>query len=419
MKIGYVCADPDVPLFGREGCSIHVRELTNALTDTGHDVFILCAAAGEPEGRAPLAPETRVYHLEASGLAAMAWRLVEAEPVVQERYLEYNLKSFLSSVWLETQGAKILEAERPDVLYERYALFGWAGVEMARRLAAPLILEVNAPLSREQAEWGAPALPGAAERMETEILRRADAVVVVSQWLADWVGSKGVPGGRIHVLPNGVAERLFRPDHSGSRVRHRYGLDAKRVVGYVGSFQPWHDVETLFKAFERLYRQDADLRLLLVGHGPRVEALQDLGRRLGVGPAVVFAGSVPHEAVPDFIDAMDVAVAPYGRHGGFYFSPLKLFEYMAVGTPVVAAGLGQIEETIRHGETGLLYSAGDLESLCHALNTILESPGLGLQLGQAARRKVLSEHTWRRVASRVAEVASSLLAGKKGDREGD
>jgi glycosyltransferase involved in cell wall biosynthesis len=409
MKIGFLCSDIDIPLFGDEGCSIHVRDFTDALVDSGHDVFIVCPSLGE---NTDVEIKSRLYHLQPRGLDALGWSLLEAEPVIQNNQLERDLRSTAYNFWLQSEGSSILAREKPDLLYERYSLFGWGGIELARRHGIPLMLEVNDPLCREQAGYEKFTLTTMAERMEREIICGADAVIAISTWVKNWVVSLGVDEQNVHVVPNGVSLKLFADRSNSQTVRQRYNLGTERLIGFVGSFQRWHDVEGLLQAFSMLYADDHNLRLLLVGDGDQREALEESCLQLGLGSAVIFTGSVPHESVPEYIAAMDVAVAPYNWKEDFYGSPLKLFEYMAAGKPTVAAAIGQIEEVIEHGKTGWLYPSGNHEKLAHGLASLLYSPELSSEMSQAASQKILTDHTWKAIGARVMNLADQLLKNR-------
>jgi len=134
--------------------------------------------------------------------------------------------------------------------------------------------------------------------------------------------------------------------------------------------------------------------------------LEALAQSLQLGQAVVFTGSVPHEAIPQYLAAMDITVAPFqDRKELLYGSPIKLVEYMAMERPIVAAAVGQIKETIRHHQTGWLYPAGDDSKLADALETLLREPELAARLGRAAREEVALRHTWEAVASQIINIA--------------
>src|SRR5262249_3886498 len=178
---------------------------------------------------------------------------------------------------------------------------------------------------------------------------------------------------------------LFRPGPADPGVRARWRLGDGPLLGFVGGLRPWHGVEALPEVLGRLARRHPGLRLVVVGDGPlRADLERDLRGR-DLGRAVVFTGSVPHEEVPALVRHFDVALAPYARPGHpFYFSPLKLFEYMACAAPVVAAALGQIAEVVRDGETGLLVPPGDAAALAAACDRLLADAALGRRPGRAA-----------------------------------
>jgi glycosyltransferase involved in cell wall biosynthesis len=406
MKIAYICSDIDVQLYGHEGCSVHVRELTNALVDAGHDVFIICAWAGD---RGRLRTRARVYNLEPDGVDATVWSSLEQEPLIQDHHLERDLRSVLWNYWLLTRGAEIMEREQPDFLYERYALFGWGGLQLAQRYGLPLVLELNAPLCDQQEGYEKFTLTSTAAKLERRILSQAGAIIALTAWLKDWAISRGSDPERIHIVPDAVSERLFAEQPTGESVRRRHGLKGKRVVGFVGSFHWWHDVEALLAAFDALHGTDPELRLLLVGDGETRKKLTRQVQRRGLEDRVIFTGKIPHEEVPQHFAAMDVVVVPYVDLKDFFFSPMKLFEGMAAGRPTVATALGQIQEVIEHGETGWLYPAGDVEKLGQGIGLLLGDEGLARRTAEAGRRRVLENYTWKRVAERVVEIAGGLL----------
>lgn len=406
MRIAYLCTDLGVPVAGYHGCSVHVRQVADAFVTLGHQVTVLCTERGDP---AAGTCKAEIRHLAPSGLAEVACWLLDSEPCVADRQMQWDLRALLYNMWLEPAALAILQEQRPDFLYERYSMFGCAGVDLARRLNVPLILEVNAPLCLEQGVCETFTLRSTAEYLEGEILRAADGIVVVSDWLRDWVTSRGVEPGRVHVLPNGVDSAMFGPDGTGSAVRRRHGLEGAPVIGFVGSFQPWHDAAGLLRVFAQLQRSRKELRLLLVGEGPLRGELEKAAQQLGIIDAVVFTGGVAHHEVPEHVAAMDVAVAPFvRREDHLYGSPMKLFEYMAAARPTVSAALGQVEAVVEHGRTGWLYSPGDDAGLLEALRTVLDHPDEAQRVGRAARERVLREYTWEGIAAKIVSLAAEL-----------
>jgi glycosyltransferase involved in cell wall biosynthesis len=396
LRIAYLCSDFDIPLLGPEGCSIHVRGLTDALVAQGHDVVVVAPCVGD----GPARMRARVLEPGLEGLDAAEWAALE--PELEPENLERDLRLILYNHRLRASG--LVERERPDAIVERYSLFGSTGLALARKLGIPFVLEVNTHLRLEQDGYEKFVLTGTAEAVETELLREADAVVAVSGWLRDWVVDRGADPARVHVIPNGVDAALFAEAADGPAARARYGLDGGPVLGFVGSFQPWHDVAGLLDAFALVRAREPQARLLVVGHGEARAAAEERARELG--KSVVFAGRVAHEDVPGALAAMDVAVAPYGGGQELGFLPIKLFEYMAAGRPTVAADVGRIAELVEDGRTGLLYPPGDPAALAARIETLLADPERARSLGAAARERVLAEHTWDAVAVRVAAIAA-------------
>ena len=207
------------------------------------------------------------------------------------------------------------------------------------------------------------------------------------------------------MVPNAVDPQRFPADLPPTRPAGEGVL----TVGFLGSLKPWHGLAALAEAFALLHERRPASRLLVVGDGPERAAFESALARRGVREAAELTGAVSPDAVPGLLASMDIAVAPYPPQPGFYFSPLKVYEYMAAGLPVVASGIGQIEEAIRDGASGLLCPPGDPQAFAGALLRLADDPALRARLGQAARRSVLADHTWSAVAERIIGLAREAV----------
>jgi glycosyltransferase involved in cell wall biosynthesis len=412
VKIAYLSADFGVPIFGYKGASVHVREMVTALSQAGHAVTIISPAIEHPLPipnvdffPVPLADEDlqRLNQLkEVEALLNMQTRIRQ-----ELRNLIYNLR-------LHANARDYLRRKQVDFVYERYALFGYAGIRLAKELGAPHLLEVNAPLAYEQERTRGLEMKDLARAMERRIFRDSDHVLVVSQHLQEFVASGGVPKNRIEILPNGVDPLRFTPlSADGKRVRAQLGLEGKRVIGFVGSLKPWHGTETLLAAFRELHPAAPQAHLLIVGDGPGREQLEKTVQANGLKQVVTFTGNVPYDEVPHYLAAMDIAVAPYTPNEQFYYSPIKIFEYMAMAKPVVAGRIGQVEEVLRDGETGLLFDPGNLPQLTAALLELVHDASRCRRIGEQARAWVVRERTWDNNARKVVEIASELTKKRK------
>jgi glycosyltransferase involved in cell wall biosynthesis len=419
MRIAYLCADFGIPIRGHKGASVHVREMVAALAAQGHDVRVFAPNPGH--GNSLAAP---LHTISSTGLPEACrgvarhvarWRHPRLDKEARE--LAYNLTLY-----------RRVQAQvghwRPDAVYERYSLFNLAGLGLARRLGVPHLLEVNAPLRRERARTKGLALDAVARLVERRLFGGSDAVLTVSTALRHYALEQGAHPARTLVLPNAVDTWRFAPGDrrqasgdSGasvlSPVRARLGLAADTfVVGFAGSLKPWHGTDVLLDAFARMKDHVPGAHLLIVGEGPQGDALRAHATGLGIGRDVIFMGKVAHEEMPELLAAMDVAVAPYLEVPGFYFSPLKLYEYMASGLAIVASDAGEIAALVRDGQSGLVCPPGNVAALCSALLRLAHDAGLRARLGAAARREA-ERHTWNKNARIVAHLAAVLSRDRR------
>jgi glycosyltransferase involved in cell wall biosynthesis len=406
VRVAYLCTDFGVPVHGAKGASIHVRGLSQALADLGHEIVIFASRAG---GGAPPGFTVPVRELPLAPVARAICDMLRSDPAAGEGMAQ-ALRSVLHVTDVQQRILPELARFAPDLLYERYSLFGTAGLALARALGRPWILEVNAPLADEHAAHRGLALADIARGVERLVLGSADRLIAVSRELESWLAGLGVPRHRISIRANGVdVARFAAPPGAADAIRRRLGLGDAPVVGFLGTLKPWHGTGTLVRAVAMLHRQGLMPRLLLVGDGPQRTQLEALAASEGVADATVFTGAIPHELVPSYLAAMTVAVVPYDQTERFYFSPLKLYECMAAGLPVVAADVGDIGECVRHGASGWLYPPGDAAALAQGMEALFARPSLAASLCSAGREHVRRHHTWLGNARAVIACARAVL----------
>lgn len=412
LNILYLCADLGIPILGRKGASVHVRELAAAFGRAGHSVIVAGSLLSKSPWEEPEDLEARLLHLPPTPETTATFYALKDfnDTLGVEDSLPGEMRRILYNQEVLAQLERRFQNHRPDFIYERASLYSTAGIRLARTLERPLILELNSPLAVEQSTYRATGLGDLAARSERWILSRADAVLAVSVPLREYAISLGAEPERVHVVPNSVNPELFHSDDSADPEVGRTPAGGP-VLGFVGGLRPWHGVEVLPALVERLTGRYPDIRLVIAGDGPLRGELERDARERGIEQNVVFTGALPHEEIPAEIRRFDVALAPYPRlKHDFYFSPLKIFEYLACGVPVVAAGLGQIPDIVRDGETGLLYPPDEPEALLAACERLLEDPDLRESLGRAAAKDVHTHYTWDRNAERATELARALAA---------
>jgi glycosyltransferase involved in cell wall biosynthesis len=372
MRVAYVSCDHGVPAFGRKGSSVHVQAVLRNLVSRGDEVHLLTTA---PVATPP--PEltgVRVHHLPTGPSTDRAGREVrnqEADTIVGPILTR-------------------LHGETPlGLVYERYSLWGRTATAWAAAARVPSLLEVNAPLVDEQATHRWLVDRDRAEEVATQALSSAGAVLCVSEAVARWARCRMRDPAHAHVLGNGVDTLRIRP--SGRPVKPATG---PFTVGFVGTLKPWHGVDVLVDATALLVAEDPMYRLLVVGDGPLATTLQDRAASAGIAAQVETTGGVSPHDVPALLHRFDVAVAPYPPVDDFYFSPLKVYEYLGAGLPVVASRVGGLADILDHGRIGVLVEPGDAAALAAAVADLRADPARREALGRAARLRAVARHDW-------------------------
>ncbi len=417
MKIGYVCADPGIPVLGNKGASVHVREFTDALVALGHEVMIVSAADEFLEGAVNTTAAALRVMPSSIETKAVAWRMAtslsrlgwQREPA----HMKSEMRHILGDAEFTTGALAILKDFGPDLIIARHALFSIAGIELARGLGCPCVLEVNAPLREERRRYWGLTLDEVAAQAESFVFTEADLLVAVSEGVRGYLLRCGATADRVMVVPNGVDVARFHPGVDRTLARDHLGLADEVVIGFAGSLKPWHGLDLLMRAFADLTTRHAantwgdtqagDLRLVIVGDGPEHGSLEQLASQLMIDRLVTFTGAVAHHQIPAHLAAFDIAVAPYASSDGFYFSPLKIMEYLAMGLPVVAPSLGQIPLLLagNEGPAGLLYSPDDTQELAGALLKLIRDPALRHTLGNQGAQQARQHYAWTAVAQRI------------------
>jgi glycosyltransferase involved in cell wall biosynthesis len=383
MRIAYVSADLGVPIFGRKGCSIHAQEVLRALLRRCAEVDLF-TTAGDGQ-RTPGLEHLKVHPLP---------RPPKGEPATREQAALAGNETLVSAL----EGARAF-----DCVYERYSLWSYGAMEFAKAGELPGLLEVNAPLIDEQAKYRVLIDRAGALRVAERAFGSATYLLAVSAEVAGWLEGFPAARGKIRVIPNGIRAERF-PAYVSPALP---AIEGMFTVGFVGTLKAWHGLSVLVDAFARLHRMHAATRLLIVGDGPERENVSSALAKCGLQQAATFTGAVAPEQVPGLLASMDVAVAPYPPLSRFYFSPLKVYEYMAAGLAVVASRIGQLQLLIEHEADGLLVSPGDPLALAAALERLLYDEALRQRLGQNARAKVLRDHTWDAVAQQILGLAGA------------
>lgn len=378
MRILYVATDQTVP--GTTGGSVHVFEVAQGLARRGHEVHTVVAASGGPARE------------EEDGVV---WHRVSWHP--RHRFFRFRARRAVEA---------IADEVRPAVVMERYYNFGGEGIRAATGRGIPSLLEVNSPVvdhpRSAKAALDAALLVRPLRRYRESLCRQAAALVSpIPEIVPAFARAK------TETVTWGANVDSFSPARRREEVRRAIGIpEGSVVVIFTGSFRPWHGVHVLEAAARRLHGR-ADLYFLLVGGGAASAGEGYRGRRLGTRP---------YAEMPDLVAAAEIGVAPYdpARLGqlalGFYWSPLKIFEYMASGLPTVTIPRPPLTDIVREGQEGLHAGEGDPAALATALARLADDAGLRSRLGASARARVVERYSWARHCEQLERVLLRIAA---------
>ena len=370
----------------KDGQYVHIEEMILALRKLGHEVIVVAPAAME-----------HAKFGDDAGMVAVMKRLCPG--------FVYEMLEFAYSMVAYMRLRRAVIAHQPDCLYERYNLFLPAGVWIKRNFGLPLLLEVNAPVFEERSKYGGISLRRLARWSERYTWRGADFVLPVTAVLADTVRAAGVPAGRIAVIPNGINPEHFRSALPGTEAKARLGLEHCLVLGFTGFIRDWHGLEQVVD-FVADRAAGSRLHLLIVGDGPARETLQNRALQRGIADRVTITGIVDRDRVPDYIAAFDIALQPSVVR---YASPLKLFEYLAMGRAIVAPASPNIMEVLSDGKNAVLFDPDQADGMVLAIDRICNDDGLRCRVAAGAGATIaLLKLTWTNNAQRIVKLFEQL-----------
>lgn len=380
MRIAVLCADLGIRIPGPKGASVHLQAIASAFANLGHEVLLIAVA-----GHGAVALDHEALLLPHPGRTTGLRR-------------ELRKVRFMAALPRRIQAD--LERFGPDVVYERLSLFGARGRQIADHVGAAHVVEVNALLAREDARWRGLRLASLARRREAAALARADLRVAVSDEVARAVDDVA-PGPPVLVVPNGVDARTFATMPEQAAARAAMGLDADAIwLGFSGALRPWHGLD---RAVDALVHLPAHVKLAIAGDGPVRRTIVDHAREHGVADRLRCVGHLPHHAMPTFLAAIDVALAPYPDAPDFAFSPLKVYEYLAAGVPTIASDIGQLHDLLAHMPGALRVSPGDPVALANAVLHVVSQLESWRTAAAMARDTVMTDHSWERRAAQIID----------------
>lgn len=390
LKLLYVATDQTIP--GSTGGSVHVLEVARGLAKRGHEVHVMARAG-----------DGGFAHTESE------FTLHPARPFLPHRFFRWTA---------EKMAGQLIDRFGIDVVLERYYNFGGEGVRAAYGCGVPSVLEVNSPLMDHPGSlksWlDRFLLFRPMKAVREDLCRKASALVTPLPAII----LRSVPREKIHPVHWGANVDTFHPGVTASGSAKELPIPSgASVVVFSSSFRPWHGAELLVRAAVRVLERSPNTFFLLLGAGPMLGKVKQHAEELGVAARLHCTGAVPYEEMPHYLARAHVGVAPYqpSLHGqlqlGFYWSPLKIFEYMASGLPVVTLDIEPLREIVRPGLEGLLFPENHTERLAEAIGELVSSPERARAMGQSARRRIVSLYSWQVHCETLERVLAGVTEG--------
>ncbi|MCK4690567.1 MAG: glycosyltransferase, exosortase A system-associated [Desulfuromonadales bacterium] len=326
-----------------------------------------------------------------------------------------------SEAWLmHVLSRRILEVariEQPDIIHAHSSILNaipalWAG----RKLGLPVVYEIRAFWEDAAVDHGT-CTEGSlryklTKTIETMVCTRADHVAILCNGLKNYLVSRHIPTEKITPVFNGVNPDDFQPCPPDAEYLREWNLSGKKVIGFIGSFYRYEELDLLVKAFAKVAENDPDVVLLLVGGGEMEGELAQLIAKLELGDKVVMPGRIPHERVPGAYAMIDILAYPrYSMRLTELVTPLKPLEAMAMGKALIASDVGGHKELITHGETGVLFKAGDVDALAAELEGLFADNERCEALRQQGMQWVRENQTWEKTTAVYRDIYALVKAG--------
>jgi len=364
---------------------IQIMNTCHALANTGAEVILM---AGFKKG------STQESILRFYGISEHPRLKVIPMPIIrreQKRYFRFSWHGiFHFSLLLHLLFTRACR-KRQAVLFIRHIKLAGFVLKFRKLIKNPVVFEVheifsmNADTERKRQRM---------RDLETMVYRRVDAIISISRSIREYLVSAGIPAESIRVVHNGIETEWLE--------RERKAPGA--YICYTGSLYPWKGVDTLISAMRFLPGE----KLLIVGGGSRIEDLKQLARKEEVAGRVEFVGAVPRAAIQEYLSRSKVAILPNVPSVPSQFSsPLKLFEYMAYGIPIVASDMPVFQEILTHGENAILFKPGDPVALAKGVKTLVDDPDLASRIACAAKEDARN-YTYDKRAEKILGVIKAL-----------
>lgn len=362
---------------------VHIRSICNALVKQGHKVRLVSVTSTDDDfSKAPVTNNKKNPNQKPSLLKALAKKL--PEPIFELLELAYNVYAFFR-LW------RVIIQDKPDRIYERYSLFLFSTLLLGKLYSIPVVYEIND--SSQLIRLRPLFFKRFASFIERKVFSAASGLVFVSQKLQEIIlsaypeiKSKSI------ISPNASNKDVFYYDKVKSQhFKQKFNFRDQVVCGFIGCFAPWHGVDKLMRIIAPKLKQHPKLTLLLIGDGATLPDVKAICDEYQLDEQVMITGNVPHGEIINYVRSMDFSVLPSSNE---YGSPMKMFELMGAGVPLVAADYPPVTEIMQDGVDGWVFPREDINACVDKLFDIYSRTEVIDLAAKAAEKKVHQYHQW-------------------------
>lgn len=366
------------------------KGLVDAFVQIGH------RTAFASSGPMNLPKETEFYLIEYSKL------LRNLPEILTFPYNDSSLKSIL----------KIVEKFPPNFFYLHHHDFHYGGAKLKEKTGLPFILHFDSIEYWVKKNWGKLYFGQLLKWCEQIEVAQADAIITISEVLKKQACEfYNIPPDKVYPVPNGVDIEKFNPHIDGTVIRKKYGLENRFVVGYSGTFNAYHGVDLLAQAAKKIMEEVPNSVLFLVGDGALREKVEDILLKDGIRNKVIITGLIPYEEVPKHLAACDVLVSPiiHNHKDDFFGTPIKHYEYKAMGKPIIASNIGTLKDIFEHKINSYVIESGNVDAIVQAVKEVLSNPDLSNTIAQNARKDAIEKHSWQVNAKSIIDIYRTII----------
>lgn len=369
----------------KDGQYVHLEEVTNALKELGHVVILVGPGIVENSG---FGSDGGIVPFLKKHIPKFIYELLE---------FFYSFYDFFKLL-------RAIKKHQPDCIYERYNLFFVSGIWVKKLTKLPLLLEVNSPLFMEREKFGGIALHRLAMWSEKYVWCNADYTLPVSQVMAAIIQRETGKHNQV-VIHNGIKPDNFKEPENTADFKQQLGFGGKFVLGFTGFVREWHRIEQVLDIIKE--NQDKNLVLLLVGDGPARITLENYAKELGIADCLIITGIISRNKMSEYVALFDVALQSAVTS---YASPLKMFEYLAMGKLIVAPDEDNIKEILTHEQNGLLFDRNKPDAFKQMVVKAIELENKVVICQNAKDTIVQKKFTWIDNAKRVTKLFNILTS---------